>query len=143
MAKQALTHPIQPGELIRVYRNLNRSGLWMVQVHRNGDWNQTTETTSVTLSDVIPHFGQGKNSTSPEKALARIIKRNKRDVVAKLEGKFVGFHGSTEGTPVTYNPLPASKGGRGRGDFHTPEGITWTGGSLVSLPEGASCAYSL
>ena len=145
MAKTALTHPIQPGEPCRVYRNLNKGGQWMVQVYREGSWNQTTETPAVTLANVTPFYGQGhdrKSSTTPDKALARVVSRGKRDVIAKLEGTFVGFHGTTDGTPVTYNPLPVSKGGRGRGDFHTRDGASWNGAALVSLPSGASCAYA-
>ena len=125
------TLSIEPGERVRVHRNLNADGLWVIKAHRGGKWIHCGCHAAVTLEDVTPGY-YGK---TPEGALARIAKRGRRDVVAWLCGTYAGVSATATGELVTYNPAR-------RGDFHTRDGQAFTACRVARLPEGSSGFYA-
>ena len=123
-------HKITPGDTVRVHRNLN-TGAWAISVKIPGKgWrvanNQISE---CSIADATP--------ITSEKGAARIQSKGHREVIAKIEGVFLGLHCEpiSDAATVHYNPFKSS-------DFHWDNGDVFTGADVVSFHKGAFSAVA-
>ena len=118
-------YKINHGDTVRVHRNLN-TGAWAISVKISGKgWrvanNQIAECSIANASPITSEAGA-----------VRVQSKGHREVIAKIEGTFIGMHceAMNDAGTVHYNPFKSS-------DFHWSDGQVFAGSDIVSFPKGA------
>jgi len=118
-------YKVNAGDKVRVHRNLN-TGAWAISIKIPGKgWSvANNQIKECSISNATP--------ITSEKGAVRIQSKGHREVIAKIEGTFIGLHCEpiSDAATVHYNPFKSS-------DFHWNNGDVFTGSNIVSFHKGA------
>ena len=118
-------YKVNTGDKVRVHRNLN-TGAWAISIKIPGKgWSvANNQIKECSIANATP--------ITSEKGAVRIQSKGHREVIAKIEGVFLGLHCEpiSDAATVHYNPFKSS-------DFHWDNGDVFTGSNIVSFHKGA------